>query len=321
MKKFFSIIVPVYNVENQLKLCVESIVGQSYNDLEILLIDDGSTDNSGVICDELAKCYTNVVCYHKANGGLSDARNYGMERATGKYLLFIDSDDVIDKDFCKILHDAHEKHGADIVSLDIVSFYSYDELCTLIEKEYEFKEIVLMNEEIIKAYYMPTKNMIINHGLCMKSYKAELFNDLRFECGKLHEDLYITYQLLDKCKKFVYVDLPYYYYYRSNEGSITNNYRSKNYEDETNALNNMINYFENRQDVKNELIYFITHHYLHLIRMCYKLPNSIDVLNSNKTVSIWLSRNIWKCNKLDWIRKIFFYVCIKFPRLYNWIKG
>lgn len=321
MKPYFSVIVPVYNVESQLRLCVESIVNQSFSDLEILLIDDGSKDSSGKICDELAVQYSNIICFHKPNGGLSDARNFGIEKASGKYLLFIDSDDVIDKDFCKVIHDAHEKYNADIASTDLVEFFSYEELNELMRQEHVYKEVLLENNEIIKTYYMPNEEVGINHGLCMKSYKAELFNDLRFEPGKLHEDLFITYQLLDKCKKFVYINLPYYYYYRSNSGSITNNYSSRNFEHEIMAINNMIHYFENRVEVQNELIYFITYHYMRMIKKCYDLKNPKEILSKDKIVKNWVAKKIWGCSKLSTLRKMFFFICLKCPWVYVWIKG
>lgn len=321
MKPYFSVIVPVYNVEGQLRLCVESIINQSFCDLEILLIDDGSKDSSGKICDELATQYSNIKCFHKKNGGLSDARNYGIDRASGKYLLFIDSDDVIDKDFCKVLHDAHEKYSADIVSTSLVEFYSYDELEELMKQEHIYKETLLENNEIIKRYYMPSEEVAINHGLCMKSYKVELFNELRFEPGKLHEDLYITYQLLDKCKKFVYINLPYYYYYRNNTGSITNNYSSKNFEHEIMAINNMICYFEKRADVQNELISFIAYHYLTMIQKCYNLKNPKEVLGKDNIVRSWVLSRIWGCTKISVFKKMAFLVCLNYPSIYIMLKG
>ena len=98
-ERLVSIIVPVFNVENYLKECVDSILRQDYADIEILLIDDGSTDNSGKLCDEYAQNYSAITAYHKQNGGLSSARNYGMYKAKGEYYCFIDSDDYISDDF------------------------------------------------------------------------------------------------------------------------------------------------------------------------------------------------------------------------------
>ena len=103
MEPKISIIVPVYNVEQYLERCVESLINQTYKNIEIILVDDGATDNSGQLCDELAQRDPRIVVYHKVNGGLSDARNYGIDKASGDYIGFIDSDDFIDDDMYEVL--------------------------------------------------------------------------------------------------------------------------------------------------------------------------------------------------------------------------
>ena len=111
MKEQISIVVPVYNVEQYLEKCVNSIINQTYKNLEIILVDDGATDSSGNMCDELAKSDNRIKVYHKENGGLSDARNYGVERATGEYIGFVDSDDYIDSEMYEKLYEAIKKRG------------------------------------------------------------------------------------------------------------------------------------------------------------------------------------------------------------------
>lgn len=315
MKPYFSIIVPVYNVEKQLDYCVKSLLNQTLSDYEVLLIDDGSKDKSGELCDKYAEKYETIKCFHKVNGGLSDARNYGIERAEGKYLLFIDSDDVLDKNFCKVLYDAHEKYDADIVSTDIIPFYTYPELNDLLEKEYVYKERVFSENEIIKEYYSPYDKTCIYHGLCMKSYKRELFTELRFDKGRLHEDLFITYKLLDMCNKFVYIDLPYYYYYQ-NTTSITHNYKVKNYEDEMTAIEQMLGFFEGREDIKKELVYFILNHYFYLMERCLNFSNTSEMMKRGKSVGNWVSKNIWICDRKSFLKKIIISIGAKYPRLY-----
>lgn len=319
MKPYFSIIIPVYNVEKQLEYCIESVLNQTFNDYEVLLVDDGSKDASGEMCEDYAKNYEYIKCFHKQNGGLSDARNYGIERANGKYYLFIDSDDVLDKDFCKVLHKAHETHSADIVSTDIIPFYTYDELEELKQRKREYKERIFCSSEIIREYYCPSEKTSIYHGLCMKSYKADLFDDLRFEKGRLHEDLFITYKLLDRCNKFVYIDLPYYYYYQ-NIKSITHNYSVKNYEDEMSAIELMIQFFENRVDVKKELVYFILNHFFYLMERCCKLPNVSKNMKRGRAVADWLATNIWICDRKSFTKKVINYIGIKCPSVYFRIK-
>ena len=123
MNEKISIIVPVYNVEKYLKKCIDSIVNQTYKNLEIILVDDGATDRSGEICDELAKLDNRIKVYHKKNGGLSDARNYGVERATGSYVGFVDSDDYIDAEMYEKLYEAITKEAADVAECNLKIVY------------------------------------------------------------------------------------------------------------------------------------------------------------------------------------------------------
>ena len=122
MEPLLSIIVPIYNVEQYLERCIESIINQTYKNLEIILVDDGSKDNSGTIADTYASKDNRIKVIHKENGGLSDARNHGLDQSKGKYIMFIDSDDFIDSSMCEILFETAEKYFSDIVSCN---YYIY----------------------------------------------------------------------------------------------------------------------------------------------------------------------------------------------------
>ena len=146
-----SIIVPVYNVEQYLEKCVNSIINQSYKNLEIILVDDGATDNSGKICDELAKLDNRIKVYHKENGGLSDARNYGVERATGEYIGFVDSDDYIDPKMYEKLYEAIKKENVDVVECSFkiiypgrVDFFSTEKYYEILGKQEYLEEYLKM---------------------------------------------------------------------------------------------------------------------------------------------------------------------------------
>lgn len=319
MNPKISIIVPVYNVEGILKYCVDSILRQSFSDFEVLLIDDGSKDNSPALCDEYLFIDSRIKVFHKQNGGLSDARNYGIEHASGDNYLFIDSDDVLHKDFCKVLIDLQKKYNADITSTDLINFYDVNELVILDSKKYEYNEYVYKNEEILKEYYKPNDKLKIYHGLCMKLYKKDLFKNLRFEKGRLHEDLYITFQLLDKCNVFAFVDLPYYYYYQKNTNSITKNYKEKNLVDEYDALQNMLSYFSNRDEIILYLNYFTTYHFLYLLDRTYSLPKTSIIFEKRIQLKKWILENYKKLNNVSTIRKIKILLRVNFHFLYKLI--
>jgi len=153
MKEQISIVVPVYNVEQYLEKCVNSIINQTYKNLEIILIDDGATDSSGKLCDELAKIDNRIKVYHKENGGLSDARNYGVERATGDYIGFVDSDDCIDSEMYEKLYEAIRKENVDVAECNLKIIYpdreelfteqNYYNVCTKQEYLEEYLKIIL----------------------------------------------------------------------------------------------------------------------------------------------------------------------------------
>lgn len=303
MSEMISIIVPIYNVKNLLERCIRSIEHQTYKNYEVLMIDDGSTDGSGELADSLAQKSDKFFCFHKNNGGLSDARNYGIERAKGDYLLFIDSDDVLNSDFCKILIDSSKKYNADIVSTDLIEFNKNEEIAEFDSKEYNKQVKILYDNQILKEYFVPEEKRIIYHGLCMKIYKKELFDDIRFDVGRLHEDVFITYKLLDKCKCFVYLNLPYYYYYKKNDNSISNNYKKKNFLDEYDAINEIQKYFEGKKTIEQELKLFCIYHYLSMINRIQK-QKDCEINSVIREIRVWIIKNVVILKKINMYKKI-----------------
>lgn len=319
MNPKISIIVPVYNVEQILRYCVDSICRQSFTDFEVLLIDDGSKDNSGKICDELLLMDSRIKVFHKQNGGLSDARNFGIEKACGDFLLFIDSDDVLHKDFCKVLIELQKKYDAEITSTDLVNFYDCSEIESLNSKVYNQEVFVYNSVDILKEYFTPQNERKIYHGLCMKLYKKELFNDLRFDKGRLHEDLFITYKLLDRCSTFVYVNLPYYYYYQKNTNSITKNYKEKNLLDEFDALNYMMTYFNDNEEVIDCLIFFVIMHFSYLYERTFSLSKSSTVLSKRKQIKSVIVEKAKLCSCITKKQKIRIFIKIRLYYFYKFL--
>ncbi len=207
-----SVIVPVYKVEAYLDQCVASIVNQTYRDLEIILVDDGSPDRCPELCDAWAQRDSRIRVIHKKNGGLSDARNAGMEAATGEFIGFVDSDDWLSKDFYEVLYETAQRHGASIAASGIVK-------TTQNKEEFfgtRFEQVVFSPEEAIHT---------IMHGegfhavAWNKLYARKIFEGIRYPVGKLHEDEYVTYRLLDRAERLV-LCLDAVYYYRQRTGSI-----------------------------------------------------------------------------------------------------
>lgn len=212
--ELISIIVPVYNVEQYLEKCVDSIINQKYKNLEIILVDDGATDSSGKLCDELAKIDNRIKVYHKENGGLSDARNYGVERATGDYIGFVDSDDYIDSEMYEELYEAIKKENVDVVECNLKIIYP-DRVELFTEQKYYN---VYTKQEYLEEYLKIEK---IFGSACVRLIKSDVVKKLKFPVGKLYEDTYYAYDLIEKVDSYVIMNNPYYNYLMR-ENSITN---------------------------------------------------------------------------------------------------
>ena len=213
MGEKISVIVPVYNVEQYLERCIDSIINQTYTNLEIILVNDGSTDNSGKLCDELAKKDERIRVIHKENGGLSDARNRGIDEAESDLVGFIDSDDYIDSDMYEVLLKNLNNTDADLSMCALYDVYNNTPEAQVTNKE----TWELSSEQAIK---MVMEAKILSVTAVNKLYRKSLFSDLKFEVGKIAEDAFIMIKLLDKCKKIVATNEKKYYYVHR-ENSIT----------------------------------------------------------------------------------------------------
>ena len=211
MEYLISIIVPVYKVEKFLPECVESILAQTYKNFELFLVDDGSPDKCGEICDEYAKKDKRITVIHKENGGLSDARNAAMDKVHGEYLTFIDSDDFIHEDYLKRMVYCVKKFDADIVQCD----FTRDRESLGCQNQTN-KFIKLNNDEILREYLHFKAPKVFAWG---KLYKTSLFNGIRFPFGLIDEDNFTTYKLFYLSKTFVKINHGLYYY-RVNQNSI-----------------------------------------------------------------------------------------------------
>lgn len=214
VKNLVSVIVPIYNVEKYLERCVDSIVKQTYLNLEIILVDDGSTDSSGALCDKLAKKDTRIKAIHKCNGGLSDARNKAIDEADGEYLYFVDSDDYIPLDSIEYLLNKLKDSKSDIAIGGMLTTSKLDEN---VAKE-ETYTVTLNNKEAVRELFYGS---YYTTSASAKLYKASLFDEIRYPYGKLNEDLFTTYKLLNRAERVVCSDKTVYYYYHR-PGSIMN---------------------------------------------------------------------------------------------------
>lgn len=216
-----SVIVPVYNVEKYLSICIKSIIGQTYSNLQIILIDDGSPDKSADICDDWSKKDSRITVIHKKNGGLSDARNVGIAHAKGDYVCFVDSDDILAPDYISSLYNAIIKFNVKLSVCDIQCFRD-NEINKFVVKEHNIH--VFTSEQALADIIHGGKE--IRAIACNKMYGKEILQNECFVYGKHHEDEFFTYRIIDKTEKIAYVDAPLYFY-RQHEGSIMSTFTIK----------------------------------------------------------------------------------------------
>lgn len=212
-----SVIVPVYNVETYLERCITSIVKQSFKDLEILLIDDGSTDNSGLICDKWAEKDKRIHVIHKKNGGLSEARNTGLDIYKGEYVCFVDSDDYLEIDILEELMCALEKNKADIAVCNFI--YEYEERMKHHYEEFRIEEELHLTGRQFMLWGIKERH---SFGVVVwnKLFKRKIFQKLRFPKGKFHEDEFVFHEIMYNCKSVICIPKTGYHYFQR-EGSIT----------------------------------------------------------------------------------------------------
>lgn len=270
-----SIIVPVYNVEKYLEKCIESIINQTYKNLQIILVDDGSKDNSGKICDEFKLKDNRIEVIHKTNGGLSDARNAGLKIAKGDYIGFVDSDDYIEKDMFETLVGLIEKNNADI---SIVSFYEiYNNLIIGVRNSKELIE--LSKIEAIRELLIDNR---IQSYAWNKLFKKELFKDLEFPVNKNFEDIATTLLLFEKADKVVLYEEPKYYYQRRDD-SIVGIRNYKTYKDYLDVIYNKFFYLDGKYaelDLYNAYNYIINMIWVYTIIVAFDLDDLCDLFEN-----------------------------------------
>lgn len=215
-----SVIVPVYNAEKYLKRCLISLSAQSYRNLEIIIVDDGSKDASGTLCDEFAKKDSRICCIHKENGGAATARNCALDRITGQYVTFVDADDYVAKDYIEVLYRSMQRNKADMVKCRRQCVYdaSYEEKIIG-----EGNEKVYNTEEAVKIGLTVRITPTVWGAL----YRSEMFRTIRFPEGNIYEDLAIIFDLLCAERKMVLLDVPLYFYMIHSESVMKQEFSQK----------------------------------------------------------------------------------------------
>ena len=214
MEHTLSVVVPIYNVEKYIKQCLDSLVNQTLSNIEIILVNDGSTDNSEAICQSYAEHDSRVKLFSKPNGGLSDARNFGLQKVTSSVVGFVDSDDYVDLDMFEVLIELKQRSHAEI-AVGGVKMAANDGDVYMVRAVQD--ELIADRHDAMEELL---KSKRITNSVCNKVFDISLFEQIEFPVGKLYEDEYVTYKLFDRAETIAMTN-QVFYYYRSSPNSIT----------------------------------------------------------------------------------------------------
>lgn len=268
-----SVIIPIYNVEKYLTKCIESVINQTYKNIEIILVNDGSTDNSKEIIDKYSSIDSRIKVINKKNGGLSDARNVGIELAKGEYITFLDSDDWIELNMYEKLYKYIKQENADIVQCSYQKVYDEE-----VNNQKNKEEVNIMSGEK-SLYNLGEKTVVVWN----KIYKRELFNDIRFPKGKYHEDEFTIYKVLYKANKIVDLNLPLVYY-RQREDSIMNSKFNLKRLDALEAFNERLAFYKEKNLDELQQITFAQ--ILHFTNLFYIKIKDSDIDNKHEILKV-----------------------------------
>lgn len=306
--ELISIIVPVYKVEKYIKECIYSIISQTFDNWELILVDDGSPDHSGEICDSFKTIDKRIRVIHKINGGLSDARNCALDLIEGEYITFIDSDDVVSPYYLEALNSAMNLYNADIVQCsltrDLEALYGVDS-----------KKIkVFKDSEILQSFFRFQGPTVY---ACGKLYKRKVFQDLRFPFGLLDEDNYTTYKAFYKSHILVYIkqDL---YYYRSNADSITNKAFSVKKFEILNCIDDIKRYLDKEYSFyQSDIDYYHCRQIIQLINNAIEAEADLSYEREIRQLIVQLSELIATGVNLDWKYRILSFFLINHYSFYS----
>lgn len=309
MSKKVSIVIPIYNVERYVEKCILSVLKQDYDNLEIILVNDGSTDKSGAIAREIAMKDKRIKYFEKENGGLSSARNYGLDKATGEFIAFVDSDDWIEEDYVSKNVDFVNTYDCDMVISNIRYIYEDGRIRNRVPK--------ITNNVILdcrKAIYEEFLGNQYKFHIVNKFCKISIYKDncIRFPENKIYEDMFTSYKLVLKCKKVGLMSDFLYNYLQNRNGSILNTKFNSNRFDILEALDEIINNDETKQMnlFKVEQVLYISNinalvSYLCFVKDKKERKRYLNIIKNDKNYK--LTKRYWINNRLGLREKLKFF--------------
>lgn len=314
MSKLVSVIVPVYNVESYLKECVDSLIHQTYQNIEIILINDGSTDNSGQVCDQYCEIDKRISVIHKENGGQSDARNVGLDVAVGDYIMFVDSDDFVADNYVELMLATMVSEQADIVCCGFSFTDEYGKVTVSVSNK---AKAVISAEETL--HLLIQDNNPIENYVWNKIYKRCYFDKEKFPIGRLYEDVATTYKILIKCNTVALIPNELYYY-RLRPGSTVHEANMKSIED---SVRVQLERYQALSDTYPQLSLELTDSFLNSLCRTYGLLIQLKADAETKRfrkyiISVKKKWNVFR-SRLPLKKKLRVLLICKIPLIADWI--
>ena len=228
---FISIVVPVYNVADYLHYAIDSLMKQTYQNFEVILVNDGSTDDSPRLCEDYAREYENIHVFHKGNGGLSDARNFGVTKANSDWIFFLDPDDYLEDYTLELIVKIQEIHQADLISTKVKATSKYDDYSSHHLKQFkqsDYESLSVITKE--KALELMLDDKVATVSACAKLYKKSILERVPFPVGKIYEDFYVVGEHLALAERIVISPLETYNYYRREGSIVRSTFTEKRYD-------------------------------------------------------------------------------------------
>ena len=305
MEELITVIIPVYNKEKYIKKTMDSIMNQTYKNLEIIIINDGSTDNSRNVCEEFARKDKRIILINTENHGAGHARNLGIKRAKGKYISFIDADDYIDKDYYKILYNMIVQNNADMAECRYLRVAENEDK-TVAQRSGTCR--VISNIEELKILYGKDIEKYTNAVImCNKLFKSELLDDTYYPENRKIDDEFITYKLIYKSKKIAVTDDILYYYVQGNDSVMRNDFKEKRVIDTIDVYDEVYEFVKKNQI--EELYDLVLIRYIfYCLELIQKTKKSNDIEDKQRVLNFIYKKfeekkNIIeeKYNENDWV--------------------
>jgi len=225
---FISIVVPVYNIADFLHYAIDSLLKQTYQNFEVILVNDGSIDDSPRLCEDYAREYENIHVFHKGNGGLSDARNFGVTKANSDWIFFLDPDDYLEDYTLELIVKIQEIHQADLISTKVKATSKYDDYNSYHLKQSDYESLSVITKE--KALELMLDDKVATVSACAKLYKKSILERVPFPVGKIYEDFYVVGEHLALAERIVISPLETYNYYRREGSIVRSTFTEKRYD-------------------------------------------------------------------------------------------